>query len=122
MQEMDEKFGYTYEGDEYLAILIDRLRDKLELIPNMEQKMKYALQKIESFMSGTDMGFVEKMLYYEMILPDVFSTKEAKKVQIMDMYVEEDGGRKYTCCISANKEKNVCEIYLFGKNGNIFTY
>ena len=33
MQEMDEKFGYTYEGDEYLAILIDRLRDKLELIP-----------------------------------------------------------------------------------------
>lgn len=29
MQEMDEKFGYTYEGDEYLAILIDRLRDKL---------------------------------------------------------------------------------------------
>lgn len=38
MQEMDEKFGYTYEGDEYLAILIDRLRDKLELIPNMEQK------------------------------------------------------------------------------------
>ena len=74
MQEMDEKFGYTYEGDEYLAILIDRLRDKLELIPNMEQKMKYALQKIEGFMSGTDMGFVEKMLYYEIILPDVFST------------------------------------------------
>lgn len=45
------------------------------------------------------------MLYYEIILPDVFSTKEAKKVQIMDMYVEEDGERKYTCCISANKEK-----------------
>lgn len=100
MQEMDEKFGYTYEGDEYLAILIDRLRDKLELIPNMEQKMKYALQKIEGFMSGTDMGFVEKMLYYEMILPDVFSTKEAKKVQIMDMYVEEDG------------EKNIPVVYL----------
>lgn len=49
MQEMDDKFGYTYEGDEYLAILIDRLRDKLELLPNMEQKIKYALKKIERY-------------------------------------------------------------------------
>lgn len=120
MQEMDEKFGYTYEGDEYLAILIDRLRDKLELIPNMEQKMKYALQKIEGFMYGTDMGFVEKMLYYEMILPDVFSTKEAKKVQIMDMYVEEDGERKYTCCISANKEKNEYVRYIYSEKTGTF--
>ena len=120
MQEMDEKFGYTYEGDEYLAILIDRLRDKLELIPNMEQKMKYALQKIEGFMSGTDMGFVEKMLYYEVILPDVFSTKEAKKVQIMDMYVEEDGERKYTCCISANKEKNEYVRYIYSEKTGTF--
>ncbi len=120
MQEMDEKFGYTYEGDEYLAILIDRLRDKLELIPNMEQKMKYALQKIEGFMSGTDMGFVEKMLYYEMILPDVFSTKEAKKVQIMDMYVEEDGEKKYTCCISANKEKNEYVRYIYSEKTGTF--
>lgn len=120
MQEMDDKFGYTYEGDEYLAILIDRLRDKLELIPNMEQKMKYALQKIEGFMSGTDMGFVEKMLYYEMILPDVLSTKEAKKVQIMDMYVEEDGERKYTCCISANKEKNEYVRYIYSEKTGTF--
>ena len=120
MQEMDEKFGYTYEGDEYLAILIDRLRDKLELIPNMEQKMKYALKKIEGFMSGTDMGFVEKMLYYEMILPDVFSTKEAKKVQIMDMYVEEDGEKKYTCCISANKEKNEYVRYIYSEKTGTF--
>ena len=118
--EADEKFGYTYEGDEYLAILIDRLRDKLELIPNMEQKMKYALQKIEGFMSGTDMGFVEKMLYYEIILPDVFSTKEAKKVQIMDMYVEEDGERKYTCCISANKEKNEYVRYIYSEKTGTF--
>lgn len=120
MQEMDDKFGYTYEGDEYLAILIDRLRDKLELLPNMEQKIKYALKKIERFEADTDMGFVEKMLYYEMILPDVLSSKESKKVQIMDMYVEEDGERKYTCCISANKEKNEYVRYMYSEKTGTF--
>ena len=120
MQEMDDKFGYTYEGDEYLAILIDRLRDKLELLPNMEQKIEYALKKIENFESDTDMGFVEKMLYYEMILPDVLSSKESKKVQIMDMYVEEDGERKYTCCISANKEKNEYVRYMYSEKTGTF--
>lgn len=120
MQEMDDKFGYTYEGDEYLAILIDRLRDKLELLPNMEQKIKYALKKIESFEADTDMGFVEKMLYYEMILPDVLSSKESKKVQIMDMYVEKDGERKYTCCISANKEKNEYVRYMYSEKTGTF--
>ena len=120
MQEMDDKFGYTYEGDEYLAILIDRLRDKLELLPNMEQKIKYALKKIESFEADTDMGFVEKMLYYEMILPDVLSSKESKKVQIMDMYVAKDGERKYTCCISANKEKNEYVRYMYSEKTGTF--
>lgn len=120
MQEMDDKFGYTYEGDEYLAILIDRLRDKLELLPNMEQKIKYALKKIERFEADTDMGFVEKMLYYEMILPDVLSSKESKKVQIMDMYVEKDGERKYTCCISANKEKNEYVRYMYSEKTGTF--
>ncbi len=120
MQEMDDKFGYTYEGDEYLAILIDRLRDKLELLPNMEQKIKYALKKIERYEADTDMGFVEKMLYYEMILPDVLSSKESKKVQIMDMYVEEDGERKYTCCISANKEKNEYVRYMYSEKTGTF--
>ena len=120
MQEMDDKFGYTYEGDEYLAILIDRLRDKLELLPNMEQKIEYALKKIENFEADTDMGFVEKMLYYEMILPDVLSSKESKKVQIMDMYVEEDGERKYTCCISANKEKNEYVRYMYSEKTGTF--
>ena len=120
MQEMDDKFGYTYEGDEYLAILIDRLRDKLELLPNMEQKIEYALKKIENFEADTDMGFVEKMLYYEMILPDVFSSKESKKVQIMDMYVEKDGERKYTCCISANKEKNEYVRYMYSEKTGTF--
>ena len=120
MQEMDDKFGYTYEGDEYLAILIDRLRDKLELLPNMEQKIEYALKKIENFEADTDMGFVEKMLYYEMILPDVLSSKESKKVQIMDMYVEKDGERKYTCCISANKEKNEYVRYMYYEKTGTF--
>ena len=120
MQEMDDKFGYTYEGDEYLAILIDRLRDKLELLPNMEKKIEYALKKIESFEADTDMGFVEKMLYYEMILPDVLSSKESKKVQIMDMYVEKDGERKYTCCISANKEKNEYVRYMYSEKTGTF--
>lgn len=120
MQEMDDKFGYTYEGDEYLAILIDRLRDKLELLPNMEQKIEYALKKIENFEADTDMGFVEKMLYYEMILPDVLSSKESKKVQIMDMYVEKDGERKYTCCISANKEKNEYVRYMYSEKTGTF--
>lgn len=120
MQEMDDKFGYTYEGDEYLAILIDRLRDKLELLPNMEQKIKYALKKIERFEADTNMGFVEKMLYYEMILPDVLSSKESKKVQIMDMYVEKDGERKYTCCISANKEKNEYVRYMYSEKTGTF--
>ena len=105
MQEMDEKFGYTYEGDEYLAILIDRLRDKLELIPNMEQKMKYALQKIEGFMSGTDMGFVEKMLYYEMILPDVFSTKEAKKFKLWICMLKKMGKKIYLLYICKQRKK-----------------
>ena len=124
MQEMDEKFGYTYEGDEYLAILIDRLRDKLELIPNMEpKKWNMHLKKIEGFYVWYWYGLCRKNAILWDDLPDVFSTKEAKKVQIMDMYVEEDGERKYTCCISANKVKKwVCEIYLFGKNRNIFTY
>lgn len=120
MQEMDDKFGYTYEGDEYLAILIDRLRDKLELLPNMEQKIEYALKKIENFEADTDMGFVEKMLYYEMILPDVLSSKESKKVQIMDIYVEKDGERKYTCCISANKEKNEYVRYMYSEKTGTF--
>ena len=120
MQEMEDKFGYTYEGDEYLAILIDRLRDKLELLPNMEQKIEYALKKIENFEADTDMGFVEKMLYYEMILPDVLSSKESKKVQIMDMYVEKDGERKYTCCISANKEKNEYVRYMYSEKTGTF--
>ena len=56
-------------------------------------------------MSGTDMGFVEKMLYYEIILPDVFGTKEAKKVQIMDMYVEEDGRENIPVVYLQTKKK-----------------
>ncbi len=120
MQEMDEKFGYTYEGDEELELLISRLGEKLAHLPNMEQKIKVALKKIADYEADTDMGFVEKMLYYEMILPDVLSSKESKKVQIMDMYVEEDGERKYTCCISANKEKNEYVRYMYSEKTGTF--
>lgn len=62
--------------------------------------MKYALQKIEGFMSGTDMGFVEKMLYYEMILPDVFSTKEAKKFKL------------WICTLKKMGRENIPVVYL----------
>ena len=120
MQEMDEKFGYTYEGDEELELLISRLGEKLAHLPNMEQKIKVALKKIADYEADTDMGFVEKMLYYEMILPDVLSSKESKKVQIMDMYVEKDGERKYTCCISANKEKNEYVRYMYSEKTGTF--
>lgn len=120
MQEMDEKFGYTYEGDENLYILINRLKEKLKQFPSVGQKTEYALEQIGQFEEDSDMGFVEKMLYYEMILPDVLNEKEAKKIQIMDMYVENDGERKYTCCISANNEKNSYERFIYSEKTGTF--
>lgn len=120
MQKMDEKFGYTYEGDENLYILINRLKEKLKQFPNMGQKIEYALAQIGQFEVNSEMGFVEKMLYYEMILPDVFNEKDAKMIQIMDMYVENDGERKYTCCISANNEKNLYERFIYSEKTGTF--
>ena len=120
MQEMDEKFGYTYEGDENLYILINRLKEKLKQFSSVGQKTEYALEQIGQFEEDSDMGFVEKMLYYEMILPDVLNEKEAKKIQIMDMYVENDGERKYTCCISANNEKNSYERFIYSEKTGTF--
>lgn len=38
MQEMDEKFGYTYEGDENLYILINRLKEKLKQFSSVGKK------------------------------------------------------------------------------------
>ena len=120
MQEMDEKFGYTYEGDENLYILINRLKEKLKQFSSVGKKTEYALGQIGQFEEDSDMGFVEKMLYYEMILPDVLNEKEAKKIQIMDMYVENDGERKYTCCISANNEKNSYERFIYSEKTGTF--
>ena len=120
MQEMDEKFGYTYEGDENLYILINRLKEKLKQFSSVGKKTEYALKQIGQFEEDSDMGFVEKMLYYEMILPDVLNEKEAKKIQIMDMYVENDGERKYTCCISANNEKNSYERFIYSEKTGTF--
>lgn len=120
MQEMDEKFGYTYEGDENLYILINRLKEKLKQFSSVGQKTEYALEQIGQFEEDSDMGFVEKMLYYEMILPDVLNEKEAKMIQIMDMYVENDGERKYTCCISANNEKNLYERFIYSEKTGTF--
>ena len=120
MQEMDEKFGYTYEGDENLYILINRLKEKLKQFSSVGQKTEYALEQIGQFEEDSDMGFVEKMLYYEMILPDVLNEKEAKMIQIMDMYVENDGERKYTCCISANNEKNSYERFIYSEKTGTF--
>lgn len=120
MQEMDEKFGYTYEGDENLYILINRLKEKLKQFSSVGKKTEYALEQIGQFEEDSDMGFVEKMLYYEMILPDVLNEKEAKKIQIMDMYVENDGERKYTCCISANNEKNSYERFIYSEKTGTF--
>lgn len=118
MKEMDEKFGYTYEGDERLSILIDRLSNELKQIPDMEEKVKFALEEIADFEAETDMGFVEKMSYYELLLADIFDKQEANKTQIMDMYIEKDGERKYTCCISANKGKNeYCRFIYSEKTG-----
>lgn len=120
MQEMDEKFGYTYEGDENLYILINRLKEKLKQFSSVGKKTEYALEQIGQFEEDSDMGFVEKMLYYEMILPDVLNEKEAKKIQIMNMYVENDGERKYTCCISANNEKNSYERFIYSEKTGTF--
>lgn len=120
MQEMDKKFGYTYEGDENLYILINRLKEKLKQFSSVGKKTEYALEQIGQFEEDSDMGFVEKMLYYEMILPDVLNEKEAKKIQIMDMYVENDGERKYTCCISANNEKNSYERFIYSEKTGTF--
>lgn len=120
MQEMDEKFGYTYEGDENLYILINRLKEKLKQFSSVGKKTEYALKQIGQFEEDSDMGFVEKMLYYEMILPDVLNEKEARKIQIMDMYVENDGERKYTCCISANNEKNSYERFIYSEKTGTF--
>ena len=120
MKEMDEKFGYTYEGDENLYILINRLKEKLKQFSSVGKKTEYALEQIGQFEEDSDMGFVEKMLYYEMILPDVLNEKEAKKIQIMDMYVENDGERKYTCCISANNEKNSYERFIYSEKTGTF--
>lgn len=118
MKEMDEKFGYTYEGDERLSILIDRLSNELKQIPDMEEKVKLALDEIADFEADTDMGFVERMMYYELFLADIFDKQEANKTQIMDMYAEKDGERRYTCCISANKGKNeYCRFIYSEKTG-----
>lgn len=118
MKEMDEKFGYTYEGDEKLSILINRLSNELKKIPDMEERVKLALEEIAEFEAETDMGFVEKMSYYELLFADIFDKQEANKTQIIDMYVEKDGERKYTCCISANTGKNeYCRFIYSEKTG-----
>ena len=120
MQEMDEKFGYTYEGDENLYILINRLKEKLKQFSSVGKKTEYALKQIGQFEEDSDMGFVEKIFYYKMIFTKKKKKKEAKKIQIMDMYVENDGERKYTCCISANNEKNSYERFIYSEKTGTF--
>lgn len=120
LQQIDEKLGYTYEGEEAFSILVSRIKERLKSILGIEQKLKYVLNQIAEYQSELDLGYTERMLCYELVLADVFSSKDTGKVELMDMYVEKDGERKYTCCASANVQKNLYTRFMYSEKTGCF--
>lgn len=120
LKKIDEKIGYLYEGEEELQKLIDEIKQKTETVEDLDEKVKIILTSIEEYKDIYQMGYIEKMAYYDNIMRKLLTVKEKNKVYKSDLYVEKNGRRKYTCCISVQKKDGEFYRTIYSENTGTF--
>lgn len=120
LRKIDEKIGYTYEGEEEFEELIEGIKKNIELVEGIDQKILIILDALGRYPDIAKMGYIEKMGYYGGTFKKVLSDRERRGVGVNDMYMDKDGKRKYTCCISARRKDGTFGRMIYSENTGTF--
>lgn len=120
LMQIDHKIGYLYDGEQELKSLISLLKRKVDFAENLEEKIEIILSTLGEYQDILHMGYVEKMGYYESIMKKVLTQKEKNKTFKNDMYVEDDEKRKYTCCISVQRQNGKYSRAIYSEKTGTF--
>lgn len=110
---IDEKIGYEYLGEEYILNNILRLKKELEHEKKLDVKVEKILETIKKSPNIEEMGYVEKIAYYDWLISKLLSIKEKNKVKNNFLKKERGEEKKYAVCISVGDSKNGYSRFLY---------
>ena len=87
LEKIDEKIGYSYEGEKTLKEMLERIKKKIERSQNFKDKIKIILEEIGENENILKMGYTEKMYFYDKIISLLFRI-DGNKLAINDMFKE----------------------------------
>lgn len=116
LRRIDEKIGYLYEGEEDLKNLIEEIESKTKSVEELEEKVKIILESLDEYQDIAQMGYIEKMAYYDSIIDRILTKRERNKIYKSEMYVDQNEKRKYTCCISVQKKDGNFYRTIYSEN------
>lgn len=119
LRQIDEKIGYSYEGEKDLKELMDGINRKIDLMPSITEKITCILESIGKYQDILQMGYVEKMNYYDYIIARTLSSKEREKIQKVDMCFKKEK-EKYTRCISVANSNGEFTRFIYSEKSGTF--
>lgn len=117
IEQIDRELGFIdnehYYADDYLYML----KSDMVFLDNFNEKVKFILENID-ICENENIKYAERKWHHECILEKLFSSKELRKIHMLDCYIIENGNKKYINYISVDN-KNQSDIYVYSaqKNG-----
>ena len=118
LRKIDEKIGYSYDGEKKLKEIIERVKSRSLKCENFSDKIKIVLEEIESDQDILKMEYTEKMYFYDKIISLLFRI-DGNKLAINDM-IKEGKEKRYTRCISVRDKDGTIKRFIYSEKAKIF--
>ena len=118
LRKIDEKIGYSYDGEKKLKEIIERVKSRSLKCENFSDKIKIVLEEIESNQDILKMEYTEKMYFYDKIIFLLFRI-DGNKLAINDM-IKEGKEKRYTRCISVRDKDGTIKRFIYSEKEKIF--
>lgn len=113
IEEIDKKIGYNYAGEQDIAGMIESLRRELSGEKELGIKLEKILSEANKPAEIKDMGYIEKMAYYDWMMKNLLSDKERRKIKEIYLRKRDEEEPKYAVCLSVDNSQNGYTRFLY---------
>lgn len=115
LAEIDNRLGYFYDGERIIKNLKDRLSSEIQEYSKLEDKAKHILTITGECDVINQMGFVERLEFYNKTILDLLINENNRRITFTRMYRDSNKSRKYTECISIKQKDDKYARFIYSE-------
>lgn len=113
LEQIDKKIKYISDSEYYADDYDYLIKTVIDYFPNLNDKLEFLLSNLDPYDYYKNMGYAEFRWHFFNRVNLFLTSKEKRKIHVLDMYYLHGQERFYTLCFMVDINNNEREIYLY---------